>query len=34
MRAFEGVEFTIADVASYATTIESYAAAGTRLYGR
>ena len=33
MRAFEGVEFTIADVASYATTIESYAAAGTRLYG-
>ena len=33
MRGFEGVEFTIADVASYATTIESYAAAGTRLYG-
>ena len=33
MRAFEGVEFTIADVASYATTLESYAAAGTRLYG-
>ena len=33
MRAFEGVEFTLADVASYATTIESYAAAGTRLYG-
>ncbi|HEV7503263.1 MAG TPA: 6-pyruvoyl-tetrahydropterin synthase-related protein, partial [Vicinamibacteria bacterium] len=33
MRAFEGVEFTIADVASYATTLESYAASGTRLYG-
>jgi hypothetical protein len=33
MRAFQGVEFTIADVASYATTLESYAAAGTRLYG-
>jgi hypothetical protein len=27
------VEFTLADVASYATTIQSYAAAGTRLYG-
>ena len=33
MRAFQGQEFTIADVANYATTIESYAAAGTRLYG-
>jgi hypothetical protein len=33
MRAFEGVEFSMADVASYATTLESYAAAGTRLYG-
>jgi hypothetical protein len=33
MRAYEGVEFTMADVASYATTLESYAAAGTRLYG-
>ncbi len=33
MRAFEGAEFTISDVASYATTLESYAAAGTRLYG-
>ena len=33
MRAFEGMEFTLADVASYATTLESYAAGGTRLYG-
>jgi hypothetical protein len=33
MRAFQGVEFTIGDVASYATTIESYVAGGTRLYG-
>jgi len=33
MRAYEGVEFTVADVASYATTLESYAASGTRLYG-
>ena len=28
-----GVEFTLADVATYATTLESYAASGTRLYG-
>jgi hypothetical protein len=33
MRAFEGVEWTMADVAAYATTLESYAASGTRLYG-
>ncbi len=33
MRAFEGVEFTLADVGTYATTLESYAASGTRLYG-
>jgi hypothetical protein len=33
MRAFEGVEFTLDDVATYATTLESYAASGTRLYG-
>jgi hypothetical protein len=33
MRAFQGVEWTMADVAAYATTLESYAASGTRLYG-
>ena len=33
MRAFQGVEWTLADVATYATTLESYAASGTRLYG-
>lgn len=33
MRAFQGMEFTMADVATYATTLESYAASGTRLYG-
>jgi len=33
MRAFEGVEFTLDEVATYATTLESYAASGTRLYG-
>lgn len=33
MRAFEGMEWTPADVAAYATTLESYAAAGTRLLG-
>jgi len=33
MRSFYGVEFSMADVATYATTLESYAAAGTRLYG-
>jgi hypothetical protein len=33
MRAFQGVEFTLEDVALYATTIESYAASGTPLYG-
>ena len=33
MRAHQGVEFTLADVALYATTLESYAASGTRLYG-
>jgi hypothetical protein len=33
MRAFQGVEFTLADQAIHATTIESYAAAPARLYG-
>jgi len=33
MRSFHGVEWSMADVATYATTLESYAAAGTRLYG-
>jgi hypothetical protein len=33
MRAFQGVEWTLADVATYATTLESYAASGTRLLG-
>ena len=33
MRAFEGVEFTLEEVTTYATTLESYAASGTRLYG-
>ncbi|HEY2945336.1 MAG TPA: hypothetical protein VGN09_23075 [Vicinamibacteria bacterium] len=32
-RSFQGVEWSMADVATYATTLESYAAAGTRLYG-
>jgi hypothetical protein len=33
MRSFQGVEWTLDDVARYATTLESYAASGTRLYG-
>ena len=33
MRSHQGVEFALADVAIYATTLESYAASGTRLYG-
>jgi hypothetical protein len=33
MRAFQGVEWSVQDVAAYATTLESYAAGGTRLYG-
>jgi hypothetical protein len=33
MRAFQGVEFTIDTVAEYATTLDSYAASGTRAYG-
>jgi PA14 domain len=33
MRAFEGVEFTLADQAVHATTLESYLAAPSRLYG-
>jgi PA14 domain-containing protein len=33
MRAFHGMEWSLADVATYATTLESYAASGTRLYG-
>ena len=33
MRSFQGVEFTLTEVKTYATTLESYAASGTRLYG-
>jgi hypothetical protein len=33
MRSFQGMEWTLGDVATYATTLESYAASGTRLYG-
>jgi hypothetical protein len=33
MRAFQGVEWTREDVARYATTLPSYAAAGTRVLG-
>jgi hypothetical protein len=33
MRAFQGVEWTMEDVATYATTLTSYAASGSRLYG-
>ena len=33
MRAHQGMEFALADIALYATTLESYAASGTRLYG-
>jgi len=33
MRATQGIEFTLEEVRTYATTLESYAAAGTRLYG-
>lgn len=33
MRAFEGMEFSLREVKTYATTIESYVASGTRLYG-
>jgi hypothetical protein len=33
MRALQGVEWTMEDVATYATTLTSYAASGTRLYG-
>jgi len=33
MRAFQGMEWSLRDVATYATTLESYAAGGTRLYG-
>jgi 6-pyruvoyl-tetrahydropterin synthase related domain len=33
MRNFEGMEFSLQEVATYATTLESYAASGTRLYG-
>jgi hypothetical protein len=33
MRAFQGVEWTMDDVATYATTLTSYAASGSRLYG-
>jgi hypothetical protein len=33
MRDFQGMEWTIADVRSYATNLTSYASSGTRLYG-
>jgi hypothetical protein len=33
MREFQGTEWTLEDVATYATTLTSYAASGTRLYG-
>jgi hypothetical protein len=33
MRAGQGVEWTMDDVAAYATTLTSYAASGSRLYG-
>jgi hypothetical protein len=33
MRAFQGMEFTLDDLKIYATTLESYAASGTPLYG-
>jgi hypothetical protein len=33
MRTFQGVEWTIDDIATYATTLTSYAASGSRLYG-
>jgi hypothetical protein len=33
MRAFQGMEWSLGDVATYATTLQSYAASGTRLYG-
>ncbi len=33
MRAFQGMEFTLADEANYATTLHSYAASATALYG-
>lgn len=33
MRAFQGVEWTLDDIRTYATTLTSYAASGSRLYG-
>jgi hypothetical protein len=33
MRAFQGMEFTLADEANFATTIESYGASSTSLWG-
>jgi hypothetical protein len=33
MRAFQGMEWSLQDVGTYATTLASYAASGTRLYG-
>ena len=33
MRAFQGMEWTLGDLATYATTLTSYAAGGTRLWG-
>ncbi len=33
MRSFQGMEWTLDDVATYATTLTSYAAGGTRLWG-
>jgi hypothetical protein len=33
MRSFQGMEWTLDDIATYATTLTSYAASGTRLWG-
>ena len=33
MRGFQGMEWSLQDVGTYATTLASYAASGTRLYG-
>ncbi|HEY2946368.1 MAG TPA: hypothetical protein VGN09_28305 [Vicinamibacteria bacterium] len=33
MRQFQGMEWSLDDVSTYAATLESYAASGTRLYG-
>ena len=33
MRSFQGIEWTLSDVANYATTLTSYAAGGSKLWG-